>query len=146
MAVTALIYGNAYMHAFNKEIDWDSDDIRVALVTSVYTPDQDAHEAWSSVVANEISGTGYTANGNALVSPTRTYVGATNRTILDANDPTWTSATFTARYAVFYDRTPATDATRWLISWVDFGGNESVTSGTFTLQLDPLGVLKTDAA
>lgn len=146
MAVTAKIYGKAYMHAFNKEIDWDTDTVYVALVAAAYTPDQDAHEAWSDVVANEITGTGYTANGKVLVTPTRAYTGATNRTVLDAVDPSWTVATFSARYAVFYNRTPATDATRWLISWVDFGVTESVTAGTFTLILDALGVMYTDAA
>lgn len=58
---------------------------------------------------------------------------------LDAADPSWTSSTITARYAVIYDRTPASDATRPLIALIDFGSNQSTTNGTFTVQLDALG-------
>lgn len=33
MAVTAKLYGLALKSAFNKEIDWDTDTIKVALQT-----------------------------------------------------------------------------------------------------------------
>lgn len=51
-------------------IDFLSDDMRLALVASGYTPDLAAHDFWNDVVANEASGTGYTANGTALASKT----------------------------------------------------------------------------
>ncbi|QIP43989.1 hypothetical protein G9444_6746 (plasmid) [Rhodococcus erythropolis] len=38
MAVTAKLYGLALQSAFNKEIDWDTDVIKVMLCTSAYTP------------------------------------------------------------------------------------------------------------
>lgn len=61
--------------------------------------------------------------------------------VLDSADPTWTSATIAGiRYMVIYDSTPATDATRPLITLVDFGSDQSVTSGTFAGVLASTGV------
>jgi hypothetical protein len=57
-------------------VDYLSDDIRLALVTSSYTPDLGAHDFWDDVVANEASGTGYTANVSALASKTLTKTAA----------------------------------------------------------------------
>ena len=133
MAVTAFWYARAFLSAFNKEIDLvgTPDDMYVMLTTSTYTPNQDTHD-YKDDVTNEISGTGYTANGYQL--PDESFAQALNVLTFDSTtDPNWTSASFTARRAVYYDRTPATDATRPLISWVDFGGDETVASGTFTI-------------
>jgi hypothetical protein len=142
MAISAKMYGSFLKKALNKEIDWDSDDIRVALVTSSYTPDQDAHDYWDDVVANEASGTGYTANGSSLSTKTITYTGASNLITMDADDVSWTTSTVTARYAVIYDRTPATDATRPLLGYVDFGTDMSTVSGTFQITWNASGIFQ----
>lgn len=139
MAVTSKYYGKAFLSAFNKQIDWDSDTIKVMLCTSSYTPDQDTHQ-YKSDITNEISGTGYTAAGATLTSTTSTYTGGTNVIALDAADVSWTGSTLTARYAVVYDATPGTDATRPLISYVDFGVDVSTTAGTLTVTWDSAGV------
>lgn len=110
------------------------------LTTSSYTPNQDTHQ-YKSDVTNEISGTGYTAGGVTLASCTSTYTGGTNVLSLDAGDAAWTSATFTARYAVVLDSTPGTDATRPLICYVDFGADQSVTTGTFTIVWNASGIV-----
>jgi hypothetical protein len=54
------LYGNFLKQALNKEIDWDSDTIKVALLSSSYTPNQDTHDYFDDVSANEVTGTGYT--------------------------------------------------------------------------------------
>lgn len=139
MAVSALMYGLAYKSAFNKEIDWDSDTIKVMLCTSAYTPNQDTHQ-YKSSVTNEVTGTGYTAGGATLASCTFTYTSGTNTLMLDAADTSWTTSTITARYAVVYDSTPASDATRPLICYVDFGADVVSTAGTFTITWDSAGI------
>lgn len=58
----------------------------------------------------------------------------------DAADASWSSATLTARYAVVYDSTPATDATRPLIGLLDFGGDVSSTASTYTVVWDARGL------
>lgn len=137
MAVTAHVYGNAPKHT-----DGDTflaNDIRVALVTSSYTPTQATDEFWSSVVANEVVGTAYIANGTALASKTANQ--AANVVKLVAATVTWAASTIVARYAVVYDRTPASDATRPLIAYVDFGANVVSTNGNFTLTWDANGIV-----
>ena len=140
------LYGQFISKAMNKEIDWDSDTIKVALVTNAYSPDQDGHAYWSSVVGNEVSGTGYTAGGITLSNRSNTYNAATNTTILSADDVTWANSTITARYAVVYNATPGTDATRPLIGFVDFGSDQSSSNGNFTITWDATGIVRITVA
>lgn len=136
------LYGQFLLKALNKEVDWDSDSIKVALVSSAYTPNQDTHDYWDDVVANEVSGTGYTAGGAALASKTATYDSANNVVILDAADSVWASSTITARYAVVYDDSGATNAQKALVGYVDFGSDQSSTNGNFTVTWDATGIVR----
>lgn len=132
MAVTAKQYGKVYIALFNKEIDWDTDTIKVALTTSTYTPDQDVHDYFDDVT-NEVTGTGYTAGGATLANKTVTYTAGTNVFKLDADDATWATSTITARTAVIYDASPASDATRPLIGYQQESGDIVSTAGTFSV-------------
>jgi hypothetical protein len=145
MAASAKMYGPAMTSAFNKEIDWDSDTIKVMLCTSSYTPNQDTHR-YKSDVTNEVTGTGYTAGGATLTTIAPSYASGTNTLTLDANDVSWPNSTIVARYAVVYDATPSTDATRPLIGYVDFGQDISTTAGTFSIVWDAAGVISAVAA
>ncbi len=131
MAVTAFIYGPGEKYCEDRGALWLTNDIRVAL-TSGYTP-QDAHEFWSAVVANEIAnGNGYTSGGLALANKTAARVG--NMMKLSADPSVWKAVeTFSATCAVIYDRTPATDATRPLITGLWFGGVVGATNDTFRI-------------
>lgn len=139
MPASSKLYGQALLKALNKEIDWDSDSLKVMLCTAAYTPDQDAH-AYKSSVTGEVTGTGYTAGGVALTGVTINYTGSTNTIKIDAGDVSWPGATFTARYAVVYDATPASDATRPLILYVDFGADITVSGGAFDVVWDANGL------
>lgn len=137
MAVSAKLYTKFFSSAFNKELDLDSDTIKVMLCTSSYTPVQGTHQ-YKSSITNEVSGTGYTAGGATLGSVT---VGTSGLVFtFDAADTSWASSTITARYAVVYDSTPATDATRPLICYIDFGADVSSSGASFTITWDALGI------
>lgn len=141
------LYGKFIQKAFNKEIDWDTDTIKVALLTSSYTPDQDAHDYFDDVSAAEVTGsTGYTAGGNTLASKTSTYDNATNVIVLDAADTTWSASTITARYAVVYDASGGSASTNPLIGYVDFGSNQSSSNGNFTITWDATGIVRVTVA
>ena len=144
MSVTCKVYGLAQQSLANKEIDFDSDTVKVMLCTSSYTPDQDTHR-YKSSVTNEVTGTGYTAGGATLASKTVSYDTSTNTLTLDAADPAWSASTITARYAVFYVST-GTDATSPLICYADFGADVSSTANTFTLTLNSAGLVTLTAA
>jgi hypothetical protein len=139
-----IVYGQAPKTAANREWDWDTDDIRLALVTSSYTPDQDAHIYWTSVVANDMAASGdYTAGGVAIPGRSSGYTAGTNVTKLDATlweIGTVSPVTGAFRYAVAYSRTPATDATRPLIFYMDFGA-QSVTASIIRVPWNAAGVL-----
>ncbi len=139
MAVTAAWYGKAFLAAFNAEIDWISDTIKMALTTSSYTPDLDAHDYFDDIT-NEVSGTGYSAGGAALSNKVLTYTGATNVVKFSSDPVVWTTSTITARYAVIYDATPATDATRPLIGYDNFGADVSSTAASFTVTPNASGL------
>lgn len=140
MAVTAALYGLVFTAAFNKEIDLDTDTIRVSLHTSSYSVDQDADDYFDAT-SDEISGTGYTADGEALGSKTVTYTGGTNKWVFDAADTSWTTSTLTARYAVVYEDT-GTASTSALIGFQNFGADVSTTAGTFQITWNASGIVE----
>lgn len=145
MAVTAKWYGKALLNALSKKIDWMNDDIRVALCTSSYAPDQDAHEFFDVHITGQVAnGNGYTTGGVALTGKTLTYDAATNTVKLDANDVSLPDSTFTARYAPIYNNTPSTN--KPLLGYVDFGENKNPSAGTFKIEWNAAGIFKATAA
>lgn len=143
----AFWYGKSLQGQWNgttNQVDWVGHTIKVALTTATYTPLQDTHQFFSDVT-NEISGTGYSAGGVTLGTKSVTYDSTTNEARLLAANAQWTTATFTARYAVVY-RSTGTSSTSQLICYVDFGSDQSVSSGTFTIAWDATGVAKVTAA
>ena len=145
MAVSAKLYGNFFNSLGNKEIDLNSDTFKVMLCTSTYTPDQDLHN-YKDDVTNEVTGTGYTAGGATILNPAFSYTTGTNVFKWDGDDVSWASSTITARYAVIYDDTPATDATKPLIGYVDFGADVSSSSGTFSITWSASGIFTVTVA
>lgn len=145
MAVTAFQYGLFPKSVWNKEVDLDSDAIKVMLCTSSYVPNQDTHQ-YKSSVTNEVTGTGYTAGGATLTSTVVAYTAGTNTLNFDAADTVWTGSTITARFAVVYDSTPGTDATRPLICYVDFGADVVSSGGSFTIVWDAAGIISVTVA
>ena len=119
-------------------IDLDTNTIKVALVTSSYTPDQDNHEDFADVT-NEVEGTGYTAGGAALENKAVTKDNENNKSIFDADDVTWPNSTITARGAVVY-KDSGEAATSWLICYLDFGQDYSSAGGDFKITWDASGI------
>ena len=79
--------------------------------------------------SNEVSGSGYTAKGNALTSVTPTLDSST--AVCDFADTSFTSASFTARVCLIFNDSHSSDAA---VCVIDFGSDKTVTSGTFTIQ------------
>lgn len=128
------IYERFKANLMNKEVDLEADTIKVALMDNVHGFTA-THNTWSQVSANEISGTGYSSPGQDLAGKAVTQAATTD---WDATDAQWTTATFSAYHAVLYDDTLAGDD---LICSFDFGGEQQVTGGTFTIQWNASGIV-----
>jgi len=101
------------------------DTFKLALFTSSATLGA-ATTAYST--SNEVSGTGYSAGGATLTSVTPTTDGTT--AVCDFSDVSFTSASFTANGALIYNSSQSNKA----VAVIAFGGDKTVTSGTFTIQ------------
>jgi|TARA_R110002050_G_scaffold218996_1_gene354929 hypothetical protein len=73
------------------------------------------------------NGSGYTSAGEALTNADPTNSGTT--AITDFADVSWTSATFTTRGCLIYNTSDSGSA----VMVIDFGGDYTVTGGTFTV-------------
>lgn len=133
-------YNKGKKNFLQGNIDVENDTIKVALVTSSYTPNEDTHEYFSDVT-NEVTGTGYTTGGITVAGIALNEDTTNHEVEITCTDPEWTSSTITARGAVFYKST-GTTSTSPLICYLDFGSDQSVSSGTFTIDLGSEGFYK----
>ena len=111
---------------FQKEQDLDSDTIKIALYTS--SASLGAGTAAYTTSGEVASGNGYTTGGETLTNP---VIGTSGTTAyVDFDNPEWTSASFTTAGALIYNDTTAGDNA---IAVLNFGGDFTVTSGTFRI-------------
>ena len=97
---------------------------------ALYTSDATLNKSTTAyTTSNEVSGTGYTAKGNALTSVTPAL--STDTAVCDFADTSFTSASFTARGCMIFNDSASGDPT---VCVIDFGSDKTVTSGTFTIQ------------
>jgi len=105
--------------------DLDSDTIKIALYTSSASLDATTDTYTTS---NEVAnGNGYATGGVTLANASVIENGTSG--CFDADNPEWTSASFTARGALIYNDTDGDRA----IAVLDFGGDFTVSSGTFRI-------------
>ena len=108
--------------------NFTANTIKLALYTAGSgAPYSTSSTAYSSGVANEVSGAGYTTGGNTLNSPV--VANQTNVATLTFAQTQFTSATFGAAYAVIYN----SSSSNKLVVVLDFGGTKSCSNGTFTI-------------
>ena len=104
------------------------DTFKIALYTSSATLGASTTAYSTSNEITNSSGTAYTAGGAALTSVTPTTSGTT--ALCDFADVSFSSASFTANGALIYNDDQSDKA----VAVIAFGGDKTVTSGTFTIQ------------
>ena len=102
---------------------------KIALYTSAATLGASTTAYTTSNEITNTSGTAYTAAGATLTSVTP--VASSTTAVCDFADVSYSSATFTANGALIYNDTATGDPACVAIA---FGGDKTVTSGTFTIQ------------
>ena len=129
MAITSAICNSFKQEILQGEHNFTAssgDTFNLALYTSSATL---GASTTAYTATNEVSGTGYTAKGNALTSVTPTLDSST--AVCDFADTSFTSASFTARGCLIFNDSHSSDAA---VCAIDFGSDKTVTSGTFTIQ------------
>lgn len=96
---------------------------KAMFLTASYTLDQDAHDFVNDVSTYEATGTGVSAGGVTLGSPTVTLDGATNTVAIDASDIG--SISVTACYVVVYVDT-GTPSTSPVLCITDLSDGDAV--------------------
>lgn len=127
-----------------------TDDIKVALITSGYTPNVATHEFFDVSITNEHgTSSGYTVGGLALASKTLTSTVA-GEWKFDSIDPAWTVAgtDLTAKMYVLYNNTPASNKPLLGYGYLNWNGGTpldvtTVVGFTETLILPAAGWFKT---
>ena len=104
--------------------DFTADTFKIALYSSAASLDA---STTVYTTTGEITGTGYVAGGQTLTVVTPVLSGTT--AIIDFDNVTWTSATFTARGALIYNSSSSNKA----VLVLDFGSDRSVTGTDFTV-------------
>lgn len=137
--MASAVYNNFKKNIMNGSIDLDTDTIKVALVTSSYSPNIDTDEFFSDVT-NEVAGAGYDAGGKALANKVVTEDTTDDEGVFSADPVIWTTATITATGAVIYKAT-GDSSTSPLICYIDFAATKISTAGTFTITWDAEGIL-----
>ena len=119
-------------HSFNASGDTPAGS---AFKIALYTSSADLTTTTTVyLTSGEVaSGGGYTTAGEAL-----TNTGVAKSTVTsytDFSDVSWTSASFTARGCMIYNSSTISGLTaNSTVCTIDFGGDKTVSSGTFTIQ------------
>jgi hypothetical protein len=126
--MTSAIYDNCIQHIGIGEINWSTGQTDIYALLVDNTPPVKTHSHYSSVSGQLPTGNGYTLGGNVM-APTTVSI-ASNVAIFDSADVSWINASFTSYYAIVYHNV----GTPPLISYHDFGGAKTVTSGRLTVE------------
>ena len=105
------------------------DQFKIALYTNSASISSTTTAYTSSGETTNTTGSAYSAGGSNLthVEPA---LKSTSTACCDFSDVSWTTASFTAYGALIYNSTDSNKA----VCVLDFGGDKTSTSGTFTIQ------------
>jgi hypothetical protein len=101
----------------------------LALYTSSATINKSTTAYSATNEISNTSGSAYSAKGNALTSVTPVLDSDT--AVCDFSNSSWTSATFTANGCLIFNDSATGDPA---VCTIAFGGDKTVTSGTFTIE------------
>jgi len=117
---------------------YSANDATLSKSTTVYAAPSDASADPTSTYEVTTTSSGYTGGGNTLTNIDVTLDSDT--AVCDFSNSSWTSATFTARGLLLYNTTAITGfTTNRSILAINFGGDKTVTSGTFTIEFPAAG-------
>ena len=116
MASTITLVNSLRKYLGDGTIDWDSDTVKVAMLTSAYTLNA-AHSVFADVSANQVTaGGGYSAGGVALANKSVSLTGAVAKYLADP--ATWSALTKQSRWLAIYSEKTVNALTNPLIALI----------------------------
>ena len=117
---------------------YSANDASLSKSTTQWTVASDPSATPTSTYEVSTTSTNYASGGQALTNIDVTLDSDT--AVCDFDNESWTSATFTARGLLLYNTTAITGfTTNRSILAINFGGDKTVTSGTFTIEFPAAG-------
>jgi hypothetical protein len=159
--MASFLYTKYKASALSGAINLTGHTIKVMLVDGTYAAQinssnaQNTHFLTGDVKAYEIAeGGGYVKGGKILTNKTVTADTVDKEGVFDADDVSWTSSTITASGAIIYvsgstnqfgDLSNMNDTASknlsYLVAFIDFGGNQSSSAGTFQIVWNNEGII-----
>lgn len=139
------VFNKAKLYLLNGVHDLDSHTFKMILTTSSQALDAtfvgtSTECLYADLTAQVANGNGYTTGGKTL---TMSVTQSTGTITVDCDDQSWTSATFTAKYAVIFNDTPTSPADP-LLGFVDLettsGTGLSPSNGTLAVTINASGL------
>lgn len=121
---------NSYKQEILSGIHLSSHTYKFALLTSSAVATPSSTTSYTGIAAEVANGSGY-ATGGATLSGFATSLSA-NTGVLTFSNPSWPSATITARYGLIYN---SSLAGKNAVMILDFGTDQTSTNGTFTITM-----------
>ena len=132
MAITSAICNSFKVEILTAIHDFTAstgNTFNLALYTSSATINKSTTAYSATNEISNTSGSAYSAKGNALTSVTPVLDSDT--AVCDFSNTSWTTATFTANGCMIFNDSASGDPA---VCTIAFGGDKTVTSGTFTIE------------
>jgi hypothetical protein len=158
--MASFLYTHFKKAALSGAVRLNVDTIKVMLVNNTYlasNPNAETTHTYTGDVKNwEIAaGGGYQIGGLELLNKSFTADTLDREGVFDADDVTWSSSTITASGAIIYvsgynsgettastaRNDPFAQTRSFLVAFVDFGGNQSSSNGTFRISWNSEGII-----
>ena len=127
-----IVYNSYFKDSAQGNIAIGTHTLKMMLVDG-YAPDK-SHTKRSDVIADEVTGTGYSAGGQAI-TPSLVQDNVNNKVTVSFENKTWPAATITATGAVIYRSRGGAASADELLCYIDFGGAVTSTADNFTVSL-----------
>lgn len=135
--MASLIFTSVLRDIATGAVDMDTDTFYVMASTGSYVPSK--NDTRRSDVTNEVTGTGYTAGGNAVTVSVAAVDTTNNRVDITLGGTTWPASTIAnAQCFSYYKRRGGLASADELVAVVDNGTPVSTTAGTLTLTASTL--------
>ena len=138
----SLLANNFLEQILKKEIDFDADVFKIALVQAGFVFNRATHATYSDISASEVATAfGYIGGGATLAGVAVAQDDVNNAGVVTWSNASWTAGggNITASGAIIYDNT---HASKPIVGYIDFGGAQTCLDGGVATVANPKVMLR----